>query len=140
MTKNIKSGFRGGVRAAAELLNMLDPELREKILANVKTQDPQMADKIRNQMFTFEDIALLDERSMQILLREAPAQLLALAMRKTSDDMQKTIFSNLSNRAGQILRDEIDSQGKRRLSEVTAAQAEIVKITKRLINEGKISR
>lgn len=121
-----------GLQAAAELLNGLDKEAREKLLANIAKENPEMAKKLLDRMFTFEDLAKVSGRQMQALLREIPGPRLALAMRAASESLKAFIFSNLSKRAADILQEEITSMGPQKKSEVENAQREILEQAKKM--------
>jgi flagellar motor switch protein FliG len=127
-----------GIRSAAAMMNAMEKEAREKILVDLARKDPEIARKIRKEMFVFDDLCRIKGNGMQTLLSEFSTPKLILAMRNASDEFKAFVFRNMSGRAAQILREEIDSQGPRRLTEVTAAQSELMSIAKRLIAEGKI--
>lgn len=128
----------GGVRGIAEMLNLMDDESRERLLANVAQRDPSLADNIRKQMFVFEDLTKLGPLAMQTLLREIPHQILVLALRNASVAVKEFFYQNLSEKMGTLLREEVDEQGLKRVTDIEVAQAEIIKLLKRLIAEGKI--
>ena len=137
MSKKNK-GELGGVKAAADILSHLDSGSRERILADILRRDPDLGRKLQQQMTIFDDLAHLPPREMQELLRDIPKYKLALAMRKCGEEIKAAIFAALSPRAADALREDIEGMGKRRLSEVEAAQAEIVEVAKRLESEGRI--
>lgn len=128
----------GGIKAAADMVKNLDAPTRERILAGVAAKDPRIAEELRKNMFLFEDLLVLPDREMQVFLREVPLPKLATALRTASDELKAAVFRGLSSRAQQMLRDEMEALGKRRRSEVEAAQAEIIAIARRLEGEGKI--
>lgn len=130
----------GGVRAAANILNVIGHTNEASILESVREYDPDLAQKIQDEMFVFEDVISIDERSVQDLLQEVPKKSLVLALKGTSDDLRDKIFRNMSQRAGEMLRDDLDSLGPVRLSEVEAAQQEILRIIRRMVDEGKIAQ
>ena len=127
-----KPPAKGGVQATAEMLNALPPEHQEKLLAAVAEKDPGLAAEIRKLMFTFEDFANLEDALLQKILREVPTRKLALALRSSSEVLRATLFRNLSARAGEMLREEIEALGPQRRTDVEAAQAELIEIAKRL--------
>jgi len=127
-----------GVQSAAEMLNLLDKPNREKLLDDVEKMDPEVAKKIRQKMFVFEDLARIEARGIQVLLKEVPQKKLALALRNAPDELREVIFKNMSSRSAQILKEDIDNQGPQKLSDVTAAQKEMIVITKRLLAQGII--
>ncbi len=123
MTKGAKTG----VRAAAELLAALDRETRERILGEVARQDSAMEKNLRSQMFVFDDLVKVDDRILGAFLRQVPRARLALALRGASEDVRAAVFRNLSGKGGELLREEMETQGKQRLSDVEAAQAELLR-------------
>ncbi|MBI2605351.1 MAG: hypothetical protein HYW49_04650 [Deltaproteobacteria bacterium] len=128
----------GGIKAAADMVKNLDGPTRERILAGVAAKDPRVAEEIRKNMFVFEDLLVLPDREMQVFLREIPHAMLATALRTASEEFKAAVFRGFSARARQMLREEMEAQGRRRRSEVEAAQAEIIAIARRLEGEGKI--
>ena len=127
-----------GVRSIAEMLNVMDRASREKLLANLEKKDPAIVEAIKSKMFTFEDLAKIPSAGLQSLLREVPGTRLVLALRNASEDLKNTIFHNLSTRAAEVLKEELDTQGPQRLSDVTAAQQDILRIARKLVMMGKI--
>ena len=127
-----------GLKAAAELLNQLDPAHRDKLLSELANRDPATAEAIQDRMFTFEDIARLDDRSLQILFHEVKCENLALALRKASAEFKALVFKNIPERAGELLREEMESSGPRKVSDVRAAQKALVELVRRMIAEGRL--
>jgi len=134
----IKKTQLGGVRAAAEILNFLGSNVEASVIENVKEHDPDLAQKILDEMFTFDNILDLDDRSIQLLLREVQTESLVVALKGTDKELQDKIFKNMSQRAAEMLREDLESKGPVRLSEVEAEQKEILKIVRRLADEGQI--
>ncbi|HMK44237.1 MAG TPA: flagellar motor switch protein FliG [Dissulfurispiraceae bacterium] len=128
----------GGIRTVAEILNQLDRSSEDLILKNIEEKDQILADEIRKLMFTFDDLAAVDDRGIQMVLKEITTDDLALALKATTDDLKDKIFRNMSQRAVQILKDEIEAKGAVRISDVEKAQMNIVRVAKRLEEEGKI--
>ncbi len=128
----------GGTQPIAEMLNSMDKTNEQNIMARVEEKDPQLAEEIRKLMFVFEDIQLIDDRGMQQLLKEVPNDKLVLALKTAPDEIKQKIFRNMSKRASQLLKDDLDAMGPVRLSDVEGAQQEIVNVAKRLEAEGKI--
>ncbi len=128
----------GGTAPIAEMLNQMDKTNEQNIMARVEEKDPQLAEEIRKLMFVFEDIQLIDDRGMQQMLKEVPNDKLVLALKTAPDEIKQKIFRNMSKRAAQLLKDDLESMGPVRLSDVEGAQQEVVNITKRLEAEGKI--
>jgi flagellar motor switch protein FliG len=134
----MKSTPKGGIPAVLEMLQLLDPATRDKILANVARQDPALATKLQNQMFSFEDLTVLSPRHMQELLRVVPENTLLVALRNASEPLIAHVLANMSKRAGEILKDGLAEQAPQKLSDIQTAQAEIIEIAKELEAEGKL--
>jgi flagellar motor switch protein FliG len=128
----------GGVQPIAEMLNVMDKTSEQNIMARVEEKEPQLAEEIRKLMFVFEDILYIDDRGMQTMLKEVPNDKLTVALKTAPDEIKDKIFRNISKRAADLLRDDLEAMGPVRLSDVEAAQQEIVNIAKRLEAEGKI--
>ncbi|MDZ7294918.1 MAG: flagellar motor switch protein FliG [candidate division KSB1 bacterium] len=128
----------GGVKAAAEMLNFLGQSLERSILKDIGARDPALAEEIKNLMFVFEDIVLLDDRSIQRVLREVQTHDLALALKSTTPEVKRRIYQNMSERAQAMIEEEIQFMGPVRLSEVEKAQKGIVDIIRKLDEEGEI--
>jgi flagellar motor switch protein FliG len=128
----------GGVRPVAEILNFVDNATEERVMTGLNEFEPELADGIRQLMFTFEDLSKIDDQSMQVLVREVEKDKWVMAMRTASPNLKKKIFSNMSERAGALLKEEIESMGPVRLRDVEAAQREIIDFARQLEAEGKI--
>jgi flagellar motor switch protein FliG len=128
----------GGVKAMAEILNLVGTSSEKAILGNLSEQDPELATEIKNLMFVFEDLIYLDDRSVQRVLKEIDNKELALALKHTSPEVKKKILSNLSERAAQMVEEEMSYMGPVRLREVEEAQQRIVDIIRKLEEEGLI--
>jgi flagellar motor switch protein FliG len=135
---NIKKTALGGVRAAAEILNYVGTANETAIIASVRDYDPELAQKIQDEMFVFENLLDLDDRSIQMLLREVQSESLIVALKGTSEDLREKIFKNMSQRAAEMLRDDLEAKGPVRISEVEAEQKEILKVVRKLADEGQI--
>lgn len=135
---NIKKTALGGVRAAAEILNYVGSANETSIIASVRDYDPELAQKIQDEMFVFENILDLDDRSVQLLLREVQSESLIVALKGTSEELREKIFKNMSQRASEMLRDDLEAKGPVRVSEVEAEQKEILKVVRKLADEGQI--
>ncbi len=136
--ESLKKKPMGGVRTAAEILNFLSGENEASVMANLKNYDGDMAQKIMDEMFVFENIMDIDDRGIQILLREVQSESLIIALKGSSQDMREKIFKNMSQRAAEMMREDLESKGPVRLSEVEAQQKEILQIVRRLADEGQI--
>lgn len=128
----------GGPKAAADILNFVDRNNEERILTEVEEMFPELAENIRNLMFTFEDVNKLDDRSIQTVLKEVPRDQLVLGLKTASEDLRALLFRNISQRAAEMLRDDLDNLGPTKLKDVEKAQQSIVDIVRRLEAEGKI--
>jgi flagellar motor switch protein FliG len=135
---NVKSTNIGGVNAVAGILNLLDSEAVESVIAGIAEQRTELALEIQEKMFTFEDLYAIDQRGMQTLLREVSVDLLLLALRGVSDDLKEKIFNNMSKRAAEMLRDDLEAAPPTKLSEVESAQKEILDIARKLADSGEI--
>jgi flagellar motor switch protein FliG len=129
----------GGTRIAAGILNAMEREQQGQALAHIEEADAGVSQQIREQMFVFDNLLDVDDRGIQAVLREIQSDTLAVALRGADPELQEKIFRNMSKRAGEILRDDMEVRGPVRVSEVEAAQREIVTVTQRLAEEGTIS-
>ncbi|MFP7756397.1 flagellar motor switch protein FliG [Thermodesulfobacteriota bacterium B35] len=128
----------GGIPKVVEILDNMENNLDADILDSLEEVDPDMVEDIRKQMFTFEDLVNLDGRSLQMILREVNNDSLTMALKTASDELKEKIFSNMSARAADMIRDDLEALGPVRLSEVEAMQQTIVKIAMKLEEEGKL--
>ncbi|HEX8948754.1 MAG TPA: flagellar motor switch protein FliG [Dissulfurispiraceae bacterium] len=128
----------GGIRTVAEILNQLDRATEDLILKNIEEKDQILADEIRKLMFTFDDLINVDDKGIQMILKEITTDDLALSLKMASDELKAKIFKNMSQRAVQILKEEMESKGAVRVSDVEKAQMNIVRVARRLEEEGKI--
>jgi flagellar motor switch protein FliG len=135
---NIKKTAMGGVRTAAEILNFVGTAHETAILDNVREYDPDLAQKIIDEMFVFDNLIDVDDRGIQLLLREIQSESLILALKGANEAMREKVFKNMSQRAAEMLREDLESKGPVRLSEVEREQKEILKIARRLADEGQI--
>lgn len=136
--KLTKKGAMGGVRAAAEILNFFGSAEESAVISGIRDYDPDLAQKVQDEMFVFENLMDLDDRSIQLLLREVQSESLILALKGTAAELREKIFKNMSQRAAEMLRDDLEAKGPVRLSEVEAEQKEILKIVRKLADEGQI--
>lgn len=135
---NLKSSTVGGTKQAAEILNFLESSMEGEILDSIKEIDSELGQTIEEHMFVFENLADLDDRSIQTLLREVSSDSLLLAMKGSDETMKEKFFKNMSKRAAEMLRDDLAAKGPVRLSEVEGAQKEILAIARRLSESGEI--
>ncbi len=134
----IKKAALGGVKSAAEILNLMGGVVETAALNSIREYDPELAQKIQDKMFVFENLLDLDDRAIQLLLREVQSDALVVALKGTSQTLRDKIFKNMSQRAAEMLRDDFEAKGPVRLSEVEAEQREILKIVRKLADEGQI--
>jgi flagellar motor switch protein FliG len=128
----------GGVKPAAEILNMLGSSIETSVLDYVREADNDLAQKIMDSMFTFDDLDKLDDKGVQALLKEVQSESLVIALKGASPDLREKVFKNMSSRAAETLREDLESRGPVRVSEVEAEQKEMLKVVRRLIDEGQI--
>jgi len=136
--ESLKKKPIGGIRAAAEILNFFSGENEVSVMENLKTYDGDMAQKIMDEMFVFDNILDIEDRGIQVMLREVQSESLIVALKGASQDLREKIFRNMSQRAAEMMREDLDSKGPVRLSEVEAQQKEILQIVRRLSDEGQI--
>ncbi|TCS39185.1 flagellar motor switch protein FliG [Paucimonas lemoignei] len=136
--ESIKKKPMGGIRAAAEIMNFLSSETEQSVLSNLKNYDADMAQRIMDEMFVFDNVLDIEDRGIQILLREVQSESLIVALKGASQELREKFFKNMSSRAAEMMRDDLESKGPVRLSEVEAQQKEILQIIRRLADEGQI--
>ncbi|GIW98718.1 MAG: flagellar motor switch protein FliG [Pirellulaceae bacterium] len=142
MSLFLTQGFRkaGGVPAVAEMLNVCDRSTERAILDALAKEKPELVEEIRRLMFVFEDILKLSDKDIQTILKHVETNQWAMALKGASEALQEKILSNMSQRAAEMLREEMDFLGKVRLSEVESVQQKIVDIVRSLEDAGQISR
>ena len=128
----------GGVESAAAVLNLADRSTEKGILESLETDDPDLVEQIRRLMFVFEDILLVNDKGIQSVLKEVDNDELALALKTASDELKQKIFNNMSDRASQLIKEDMEYMGPVRLSDVEAAQQKVVDIVRRLEEAGEI--
>jgi len=136
--EKLKKATLGGTKATAEILNFLGTQLETAAVESIREHDSELAQKILDQMFTFENLNALDDRAIQTLLREVQSESLIVALKGADQDLREKIFKNMSSRAAEMLREDLEAKGPVRVSEVEAEQREILKIVRRLADEGQI--
>ena len=134
----LKKASLGGVKTAAEIINMLGSSVETSVLDYIREADNELAQKIMDNMFTFDDLEKVDDKGIQLLLREVQSESLVIALKGASPELREKIFKNMSTRAAETLREDLDSRGPVRLSEVEAEQKELLKTVRRLADEGQI--
>ena len=135
---NVKKAAMGGVRHAAEILNFVGQQVETAIVDNVREYDPELAQNILDEMFVFENLLDIDDRGIQLLLREVQSDSLIIALKGAAQELRDKVFKNMSQRAAEMLKEDLESKGPVRLSEVEAEQKEILKIARRLADEGQL--
>src|SRR3569623_370970 len=136
--ESLKKKPIGGIRAAAEILNFFSGENEASVMENLKNYDGDMAQKIMDEMFVFDNILDIEDRGIQVMLREVQSESLIVALKGASQDLREKIFRNMSQRAAEMMREDLESKGPVRLSEVEARQKEVLVIVRRLSDEGQI--
>ncbi|TJZ65904.1 flagellar motor switch protein FliG [Chitiniphilus eburneus] len=137
-TDKLKKSAMGGVQMAAEILNFMGGVVEASAISSVREYDPELAQRIQDKMFTFDNLMDVDDRGIQLLLREIQSDSLVIALKGTSQVLKDKIFKNMSQRAAEMLRDDLEAKGPVKLSEVESEQKEILKIVRRLADEGQI--
>jgi flagellar motor switch protein FliG len=138
-TDQLKRTALGGVRAAAEILNFMGSTAETTVIEGVREYDQDLAQQIQDEMFVFDNLLDLDDKGIQLVLREVQSESLVVALKGTSEAIRDKVFKNMSQRAAEMLRDDLDSKGPVRVSEVETEQKEILKIVRRLAEEGQIA-
>lgn len=128
----------GGTKTIAEILNLVDTSTEKNILQALEAEDSELAMEIKNMMFVFDDIVLLDDRAIQRVLREVETKDLSIALKAANDEVKQKIFSNVSERVSVMIQEEMEYMGPMRLSDVEAAQQGIVEAIRRLEEQGQI--
>jgi len=138
-TSSIKSSSVGGIKSAANILNLMDTSIENEIMDKMKEVNEELSQQIMDNMFVFANINDIDDRGIQLLLREISTDILVLALKGADAALKEKIFKNMSKRASEMLRDDLESKGPVRLSEVEEAQKEIISVARRLTESGEIS-
>ncbi|RXZ44149.1 flagellar motor switch protein FliG [Crenobacter cavernae] len=134
----IKKSAAGGIAMTAEILNFMGGNVEASALNYIREYDPELAQRIQDKMFVFENLIDIDDRSIQTILREVQTDSLVIALKGTSNELKDKIFRNMSQRAAEMLRDDLESRGPVKLSEVEAEQKEILKVVRKLADEGQV--
>lgn len=133
-----KKAAMGGVRHAAEILNFVGSAQETAVIDNVREYDAELAQRILDEMFVFENLLDIDDRGIQTILREVQSDSLIVALKGAPPELREKVFKNMSSRAAEMLREDLEARGPVRLSEVEAEQKEILKIVRRLAEEGQL--
>jgi flagellar motor switch protein FliG len=134
----VKRASLGGVKTAAEIINRMGSSIETAVLDYIREADADLAQKIQDNMFTFDDLAKLDDKGVQSLLKEVQSESLVIALKGATPELRDRIFKNMSSRAAETLREDLDSRGPVRVSEVESEQKEMLKTVRRLVDEGQI--
>jgi flagellar motor switch protein FliG len=134
----IRKTSMGGVKTAAEIINMMGTQIETSVIESIREFDADLAQKIMDKMFIFEDLLKLDGKSVQMVLKEVSTDSLVVALKGATNDLREMVLANMSTRAAEALREDLESRGPIRLSEVENQQKEILKIVRRLSDEGQI--
>ncbi len=137
-TDKVRKSSLGGVKAAAEMINLMGANIEGTVIESIRSHDPDLAQKIMDKMFVFDDLLKLDNKAIQTVLKEVASDTLISALKGAQPELKDKILSNMSSRAAETLREDLESRGPMRLSEVEAQQKEILKTVRRLADEGQI--
>ena len=135
----VRKSSLGGIKTAAEIINLLGSGMDASVLDAIRNHDIDLAQKIMDKMFVFDDLAKLDGRAIQTVLREVASETLVVALKGAQPEVREKILANMSSRAADAMREDLESRGPMRLSEVEAQQKEILKTVRRLADEGQIA-
>lgn len=134
-----KKRIKGGTKVTAEILNYVGGTTEASVIEAVRAYDPDLAQKIMDEMFVFDNLLEIDDRGIQLVLREVQSESLIVALKGASPELREKIFKNMSQRAAEMMREDLESKGPVRVSEVEAEQKEIIKIVRRMADEGQIA-
>ena len=134
----VRKSSLGGIKTAAEMINLMGASVEGTVIESIRNHDPDLAQKIMDKMFVFDDLIKLDSKSIQMVLKEVASDALIAALKGAQPELKEKILANMSSRAAETLREDLDSKGPMRLSEVEAQQKEILKTVRRLSDEGQI--
>lgn len=129
----------GGIKRAADIMNFMDRSIEGSLMDSIKDQDPEMGTEIEDLMFVFDNIKDIDDRGIQSLLREVSSDVLVVALKGADDEVRDKIFRNMSKRAGELLKDDLEGKGPVKVSEVESAQKEIITVARRMAEAGEIT-
>ncbi len=134
----VRKSSLGGVKTAAEIINLMGTQIETTMIEAIREHDDDLAQKIVDKMFTFEDLVKLDGKSVQLVLKEVSSEALVVSLKGATDGLRDMVLANMSSRAAASLRDDLESRGPVRLSEVETQQKEILKVVRRLVDEGAV--
>lgn len=136
--QNLKRSKMGGVRTAAEIINLMKSQQEENVITAVRDYDGELAQKIIDEMFLFENLIDIDNRSIQRILQEVESESLVVALKGCDQELRDHFLNNMSQRAAEIMRDDLASRGPVRMSQVEAEQKAILLIVRRLAESGEV--
>ena len=134
----VRKASLGGIKTAAEMINLMGTAIETTVIESIRNHDPDLAQKIMDKMFVFDDVIKLDDKSIQMVLKEVASDTLIVALKGAQPELKEKFLANMSSRAAETLREDLESRGPMRLSEVEAQQKEILKTVRRLADEGTI--
>jgi len=134
----IRKTSLGGVKTAAEIVNLMGAAVEAPLLDAIRGYDADLAQRIMDKMFVFDDVGKIDDKSIQLLLKEVASETLVVALKGAAPELREKFLANMSSRAAESMREDLESRGPMRLSEVEAQQKEILKVVRRLADEGQI--
>jgi flagellar motor switch protein FliG len=134
----VRKSSLGGVKTAAEMINLMGTVIESTVIESIRTHDADLAQKIMDKMFVFDDVIKLDDKAIQMVLKEVASDALIVALKGAQPALKDKFLANMSSRAADTLREDLESRGPMRLSEVEAQQKEILKTVRRLADEGQI--
>jgi flagellar motor switch protein FliG len=134
----VRKSSLGGVKTAAEMINLMGTVIEGAVIESIRNHDPDLAQKIMDKMFVFDDVMKLDDKAIQMVLKEVASDTLIVALKGAQPELKEKFLANMSTRAAETLREDLESRGPMRLSEVEAQQKEILKTIRRLADEGQI--
>lgn len=134
----LRKSSLGGAKTAAEIINLLGSSIETSVLDYIREADSDLAQKIMDNMFTFDDLEKIDDKGFQSLLKEVQSESLIIALKGATPELREKVFKNMSSRAAETLREDLEMRGPVRVSEVEAEQKEMLKTVRRLVDEGQI--
>jgi flagellar motor switch protein FliG len=137
-SSNIRKTPMGGIRATAEILNLMSSAQESSVIDNIKQYDDDFAQKIMDEMFVFDNLLEIDDHGIQLLLREVQSESLIIALKGAQEELRNKVFKNMSKRAAEMLKEDLEAKGPVRVSEVEAEQKEILKVVRQLADDGQI--
>jgi len=138
-SSSTKTSKIGGIKRAADIMNFLDSSVEGELMDSIKEMDADLGGEIEDLMFVFDNLKEVDDRGIQALLREVSSDVLIIALKGSDDEMKEKIFKNMSKRAAELLRDDLEAKGPVKLSEVEGSQKDILTIARRMADAGEIS-